>query len=389
VNIPSGVGLTFASDNNDKIESNDTDLTVNSGGDINLTATSDVNLPAQVGLTFGADTEKIEADASNNVTLDATGDITLSTDQAVIGTGSASGKITSSGTQDLVLDTNAGSNSGTITITDGANGNIDITPNGSGEVNISKVDIDSGSITGITDLAVADGGTGASTHTANSVLVGAGASAITSIAPSTSGNVLTSNGSTWASSAAPAAGVSGMTTDGTDITITSGSLVIGTAGEGIDFSNQASPASGMTSELLDSYEEGTWDAQVQDHTLTGRNATMDESYDTGYYTKIGNLCHVQGFFQTTSLGSASGAIVITGLPFAAVDNNAGYTGGGVAYANSLALVTATASVAFYISKSTSYLAFNVGDVATGSSDLTTAEWSDDGKVMIGFSYRVA
>lgn len=51
---------------------------------------------------------------------------------------------------------------------------------------------------------VANGGTGAATHTANSVLVGAGTSAITSIAPGTSGNVLTSNGTTWASTA-PAA----------------------------------------------------------------------------------------------------------------------------------------------------------------------------------------
>ncbi len=37
---------------------------------------------------------------------------------------------------------------GTITITDGANGNIAITPNGTGEVDISKVDIDGGAIDG-------------------------------------------------------------------------------------------------------------------------------------------------------------------------------------------------------------------------------------------------
>ena len=58
---------------------------------------------------------------------------------------------------------------------------------------------------GGTDVPVADGGTGASSHTANNVLIGAGTSAITSVAPSTSGNVLTSNGSSWASTA-PAGG---------------------------------------------------------------------------------------------------------------------------------------------------------------------------------------
>jgi len=48
-------------------------------------------------------------------------------------------------------------------------------------------------------LPVANGGSGASTHTANNVLIGAGTSAITSVAPSTSGKVLTSNGTVWTS----------------------------------------------------------------------------------------------------------------------------------------------------------------------------------------------
>lgn len=55
-------------------------------------------------------------------------------------------------------------------------------------------------------LPVANGGTGAMTHTANAVLIGNGTSAITSVAPSTSGNVLTSNGTSW-TSAAPSTGL--------------------------------------------------------------------------------------------------------------------------------------------------------------------------------------
>lgn len=61
----------------------------------------------------------------------------------------------------------------------------------------SAVDITGGTIVGITDLAVADGGTGASTLTG--VVIGNGTSAMTAVAPGTSGNVLTSNGSAWAS----------------------------------------------------------------------------------------------------------------------------------------------------------------------------------------------
>ena len=56
------------------------------------------------------------------------------TGETKVGTGSADATITSSGAHNLILDTNSGTNSGTITITDAANGNIAIAPNGSGAV---------------------------------------------------------------------------------------------------------------------------------------------------------------------------------------------------------------------------------------------------------------
>jgi len=52
-----------------------------------------------------------------------------------------------------------------------------------------------------TPLGVANGGTGASTLTANNVLLGNGTSAVQVVAPGTTGNVLTSNGTTWTSAA--------------------------------------------------------------------------------------------------------------------------------------------------------------------------------------------
>jgi hypothetical protein len=56
------------------------------------------------------------------------------TGETKIGTGAATATLTSSGAYDLTLDTNGGTNSGTITITDGANGAITATPNGTGQV---------------------------------------------------------------------------------------------------------------------------------------------------------------------------------------------------------------------------------------------------------------
>ena len=67
--------------------------------------------------------------------------------------------------------------------------------------NANAVAITGGSVTGITDLAVADGGTGVSTIAANAVVLGNGTSAVQTVAPGTSGNVLTSNGTTWTSTA--------------------------------------------------------------------------------------------------------------------------------------------------------------------------------------------
>ena len=54
-------------------------------------------------------------------------------------------------------------------------------------------------VTGI--VAVANGGTGASTLTADNVILGNGTSAVQFVAPGSNGNVLTSNGTTWTSSA--------------------------------------------------------------------------------------------------------------------------------------------------------------------------------------------
>ena len=59
--------------------------------------------------------------------------------ETIIGSGGAAATLTTSGAYDLVLDTNKGTNSGNITITDGANGNIDITTNGTGAIKFNDL----------------------------------------------------------------------------------------------------------------------------------------------------------------------------------------------------------------------------------------------------------
>lgn len=67
---------------------------------------------------------------------------------------------------------------------------------------VSGATITGGSVSSLsTDIAVADGGTGASSFTANSVVLGNGTSALNGnmVAPGSSGNILQSNGTTWTS----------------------------------------------------------------------------------------------------------------------------------------------------------------------------------------------
>ena len=71
------------------------------------------------------------------------------TGETKIGTGAANATLTSNGAHDLILDTNSGTNSGTITITDAANGDITIAPNGTG---VAKA-VDAGDNTGAIKIA--------------------------------------------------------------------------------------------------------------------------------------------------------------------------------------------------------------------------------------------
>ena len=103
--------------------------------------------------------------------------------------------------------------------------------------------------------------------------------------------------------------VSGLLTNGNSV-VDVGNVVIGTAAKGIDFSANTH-AAGMTSELLNWYETGTWTA-----TLTGSTtAPAIPVTATGYYTRVGNIVHVFASFANVSTVGALGDLQVTGLPF--------------------------------------------------------------------------
>jgi len=74
-----------------------------------------------------------------NVVPAGTGNVNLSADAVQIGDNNANATLTTQGTGDLILNTNNGSNAGNITLLDGANGNIDITTNGTGAIKFNDM----------------------------------------------------------------------------------------------------------------------------------------------------------------------------------------------------------------------------------------------------------
>ena len=74
------------------------------------------------------------SNANIDIVPNGTGDVTLQADTVQVGDSNADATITTNGTGDLTLNTNSGTNSGSIVIQDAANNNITITPNGSGNI---------------------------------------------------------------------------------------------------------------------------------------------------------------------------------------------------------------------------------------------------------------
>ena len=101
----------------------------------------------------------------------------------------------------------------------------------------------------------------------------------------------------------------------------SGGNVVVPNGNGIDFS-ATGDGSGMTSELLDDYEEGDWTPDIRQSGTAVSDAAYNTSFTGGQYTKIGRMVHMTCSIRLTSKGTvtASNGFQIGGLPFTSTNN---------------------------------------------------------------------
>ncbi len=136
-------GVTYSTSNGVEIAANSTQAVTGDGGGgsgifKSLTPTTDLvnDLTPQLGGDLDVVTHDIVSTSNRNIDLvpHGTGDVTLQADTVQVGDSNADATITSNGTGNLILSTNGGTNSGTITIEDGVNNDISVTPNGTGNV---------------------------------------------------------------------------------------------------------------------------------------------------------------------------------------------------------------------------------------------------------------
>jgi len=194
-------------------------------------------------------------------------------------------------------------------------------------------------ITGV--LPVVNGGTGVttSTGTGNTVL---------SAAPTLSGNV----------------------------SLSTGNLIPGTAAKGVNFTANT-PAAGMTSQLLNYYEEGTW---TPEYAALGGSAGSLAYTASGTYTRIGRLVTLQGQSVLTNKGSYTGGVRFSGLPIPPSSNipcAGNVTLGSVAYDGTNLAIFVNTNSTFYI---------DVSKVSTARTILDASAVTNSSEFYFTFSY---
>tara|TARA_R110000796_G_scaffold16675_3_gene51962 strand:+ start:5263 stop:7611 length:2349 start_codon:yes stop_codon:yes gene_type:complete len=128
---------------------------------------------------------------------------------------------------------------------------------------------------------------------------------------------------------------------------------------------------------LDDYEEGTFTPAYS----AGGSSTA--TYDTQYgnYTKVGNMVTVNIVLKANALGAMTGAVSITGLPFA----SDGFGSASVGYATGLALATAGTTITGFVSNSE--IKLREWDATSGTGTVAEANLTATAYVIMSATYK--
>lgn len=158
-----------------------------------------------------------------------------------------------------------------------------------------------------------------------------------------------------------------------DQTLSTGNLIQGTAGKGINFTANAN-APGMTSELLNWYEEGTFTPTYT--TSAGAYNSVTYVFQVGNYVRVGKLVFFSISLRTSAanITGATGQILVAGLPFTAASQSIGAASVSVSYATIFSNVRPQG--AYIISGDTKmYLTYITNPVGSNWGELAATELS--------------
>ena len=168
---------------------------------------------------------------------------------------------------------------------------------------------------------------------------------------------------------------------GTNATLTNGNVIIGTSGKGIDFAATSHPA-GMTSELLNDYEEGTFTPTIVGTSTAGVGVYVNQN---GRYTKVGRLVTCQ-IYLNWSAHTGTGDMRIGGLPFATASTSAIYYAASIGYANNLSLTAGYILTAYALDNSSDVINFH--QYPTGGGASVSVPMDVSAAVIVEISYTV-
>lgn len=167
-----------------------------------------------------------------------------------------------------------------------------------------------------------------------------------------------------------------------DQTLSTGNLIPGTAGKGINFTANTG-AAGKTSNLFNWYEEGVFTPSLA---FGGGSTGLVYNAQNGQYSRVGNTVYFTLFIQIQQVGSSTGLATILNLPFTSANVNSKFYSFSATLQNSILLTGAPYAV--LAPNATTITLYQTS--ASGSANITNANFQTfaTNNIIVTGSYQV-
>ncbi|HEY1153476.1 MAG TPA: hypothetical protein VGE73_06455 [Pseudolabrys sp.] len=166
--------------------------------------------------------------------------------------------------------------------------------------------------------------------------------------------------------------------------VADGLVLAGTA-KGIKFPATQNPSTDPNT--LDDYEEGTWTPVMR---FGGASVGVTYTTQLGQYTKVGNVCHIQGNITLSAKGSSTGAASIGGLPFAAGGPDTSWRSGiNAGHMNAATWASLTAGLNLNVAGTETFISIRVPGTTGQAGNATEGNATNTSSLGFGGTYITA